>query len=290
MANLREKMAQHGFESNVDYAYHLRCLLSQPTDTIPALNVEGDSGRRKTAFATALASALEYPRRIYHDFTQANDPPPKVVPPRSRDEEGREEPPIPAFERAMSDACAFSEGEKTVLILDQLQAADFREHIRLYRFLTEHEWHFRDAVFAANPRNLVVLLIAEEALYHSLQKVSFSAWVPRASVGDTDYRPDDFGLGPEAESMMSALGSLFRELGVQPTPSEFQRLLHDIHHNVRTADELACSIYGWTEGIDRTLLMSDRIQRHVRELMPLIEEYVGVEHVELTAAHSSTDD
>jgi hypothetical protein len=140
------------------------------------------------------------------------------------------------------------------------------------------------------PPVLVVILIAEEPLYHSLQKTSFSAWVPRASVGETDYRPDDFGLGPEAEPMMTAMAALFRELGVQPTPSEFERLLHDIHHNVRTADELTCSIYGWTEGIDRTLLMSDRVQRHVRELMPVIEEYVGIEHVELTAAHTSSDD
>ena len=290
MANLREKMARNGFESNIDYAYHLRCLLSQPGDRIPALSVEGDSGRRKTAFATALAAALEHPQRLYHDFTQATDPPPKVIPPPSKDEEGREEPPIPAFERIMSDACAFSEGEKTVLILDQLQAADFREHIRLYHFLTEHEWHFRDATFTANARNLIVLLISEEPLYHSLQKASFSAWVPRASVGEADYRAEDFGLGPEAETMMSTLGALFRELDVQPTPSEFERLLHDIQHNVRTADDLTHSIYGWTEGIDRTLLLSDRIQRRIRELMPLIEEYVGVEHVELTTAPGSVGD
>lgn len=290
MASLREKMAQHGFESNVDYAYHLRCLLSQPGDRIPALSVEGDSGRRKTAFATALAGALEFPRRIYHDFTQLNDPPPRVVPPPSRDEEGREEPPIPAFERALSDACAFSEGERTVLILDQLQAADFREHIRLHRFLTAHEWVFRDATFSANARNLVVLLISEEPLYHSLQKASFSTWVPRAAVGDSDYTAADFALGPEAEPLMRALGDLFRELGVQPTPSEFERLLYDIQHNVRTADELGHSIYGWTEGIDRTLLVSERMQRRVQELMPLIEDYVGVEHVELTTAHGSVGD
>lgn len=283
MATLREKMADHGFESNIDYAYHIRCLLSQPIEQIPALNVEGDSGRRKTAFATALAGALEYPRRVYHDFTQANDPPPKVVPPRSRDDDGASEPPIPAFDRALSDACAFSEGEKTILILDQLQAADFREHLRIYRFLVDREWHFRDAAFTANPDNLLVVLISEEILYHSLQKASFSAWVPRASVGDRDYTPEDFGLGPEAHPVLTGLGDLFRDLGVQPTPSEFRKLLHDIHENVRTSDELSCSIYGWTEGVDRTLLQADRIQRRIADLMPLIEEYVGIEHVELTS-------
>lgn len=280
--SLRDRMTEHGFESNIDYGYHVRCLLSQPADHIPALNVEGDSGRRRTAFATALAAALEYPRCVYHDFTQEHDPLAAVKPVPAGDEDGRQEPPIPAFERAMSDACAFSEGEKTVLILDQLQAADFREHLRLYRFIVERQWQFRDATFAANPQNLILMLISEESLYHSLQKVSFSVWVPRAAVGESDYRPEDFGLGPEAADVMAALGGLFRELGVQPTPSEFRRLLNDIHHNVRTADELLHSIYGWTEGVDRVLLTSERIQRRAAEVMPLIEEYVGVEHVELS--------
>lgn len=282
MASLRERMTQHGFESNIDYGYHLRCLLSQPTDHIPALNVDGDSGRRRTAFANALAGALEYPRCVYHDFTQEQDPAAAMAPQPKPDEDGRQEPPVPAFERAMSDACAFSEGERTILILDQMQAADFREHLRLYRFIVEREWQFRDAVFTANPNNLLVMLISEDSLYHSLQKVSFSVWVPRASVGESDYQPADFGLGPEASAVMEALGGLFRELGVQPTPSEFRRLLNDIHHNVRTADELLASIYGWTEGIERQLLMSDRIQQRAAEIMPLIEEYVGVEHVELS--------
>jgi len=292
MQALREKMAEHGFESNIDYAYHLRCALSQPNRQIPTLNVEGDSGRRKTAFAMALAHALEYPQRIYHDFTEVNTPPPKVIPPPSKDEEGREEPPIPAFERAMIDACAHSEGDKTVLVLDQLQAADFREHLRLYRFIVDCEWEYREGVFTANPSNLVVLLISEEAIYHSLQKVSFSAWVPRASVGEADYRPEDFGLEPDAGPMMDALAALFRELGVQPTPSEFRKIIHDIEHHVRTADELTHSIYGWTEGVDRTLLVSDRIQGRIAEIMPLIEDYVGVEHVELTGAadDGSVDD
>ena len=281
MATLRERMAEYGFESNIDYSYHLRCVLSQPDEQVPALNVEGDSGRRKTAFASALASALAYPQRVYHDFTQQNHPPPKVVPPPSKDEDGREEPPIPAFERAMSDACAYSEGEKTVLILDQLQAADFREHIRLYEFLTTSEWHFRDAVFTANPHNLLVLLISEDALYHSLQKASFSAWVPRASVGEADYEPADFGLGPDAAELMAHLGTLFRELGVQPTPSEFRKILFDIQHNVRTPEQLTYSIYGWTEGVDRSLLLADPIQQRIQDLMPVIEEFVGIEHVEL---------
>jgi hypothetical protein len=290
MQGLREKMAEHGFESNIDYAYHVRCALSQPNQQIPALNVEGDSGRRKTAFAMALAHALAYPQRIYHDFTEVNSPPPKVAPPPSKDEDGREEPPVPAFERAMIDACAYSEGEKTVLVLDQLQAADFREHLRLYRFVADCQWHYQQGTFTANPKHLLLLLISEEPVYHSLQKVSFSAWVPRSTVGEVDYKAEDFGLGPEAEPMMAELGALFRELAVQPTPSEFSKLLHDIQHHVRTADELTHSIYGWTEGIDRTLLVSDRIQRRIQQLMPLIEDFVGVERVELSADDGSVGD
>ena len=284
MTTLRERMAEHGFESNIDYGYHVRCALSQPGGAVPTLNVEGDSGRRKTAFANALAAALEYSQSIYHDFTQVNDPPPKVVPPPTRDEEGREEPPIPAFERAMSDACAHSEGDKTILILDQLQAADFREHLRLYRFLVEAQWHFRDAVFTANPGNLLVVLIAEEPLYHSLQQVGFSVWVPRAALGEADYTPEDFGLGPEAGPMMASLGALFRELGVQPTPTEFRRLLFDIEHHVRTREDLTHSIYGRTEGIDYALLTSAPVQQRIEALMPEVLAHVGIEHVEIRSA------
>lgn len=276
-------MAEHGFESNIDYGYHVRCLLSQAHDTIPLLNVEGDSGRRKTAFASALATALEYPQQLYHDFTQVHEPQPPVTPPRSQDEQGREEPPIPAFERVMSDACAYSEGEPTILILDQLQAADFREHLRLYRFIVEAEWHYRDAVFVANADNLVLVLIGEEPLYHSLQRVGFSVWVPRASLGDADYEPADFGLGPEATAMMAKLGALFRSLGVQPTPSEFRCLLFDIEHNVRTHDDLTHSLYGWTEGIDYTQLISAPIQQQIEDLMPEIREFVGIEHLEISS-------
>lgn len=283
LTSLRERMAANGFESNIDYAYHVRCLLSQPGDAIPTLNVEGDSGRRKTAFANALAAALAVPQCIYHDFTQVQDPPPKVVPPKSRDEDGREEPPIPAFDRAVSDACAHSEGEKTVLILDQLQAADFREHLRLYDFIVNAEWPFRDAAFMANPANLLLMLIGEEPLYHSLQKVGFSVWVPQAALGEADYQPADFGLGPEAAPLLASLGELFRTLGVQPTPSEFRRLLFDIEHNVRTREDLTHSLFGWTEGIDYTLLISEPVQRRIDDLMPELQEFVGIEHVEISS-------
>ena len=76
MATLKQRMASHGFESNDDYEYPIRLLLSHSTRHLRALNIEGDSHRRKTAFASALAQALEYENVIYHDFTQVNDPGP----------------------------------------------------------------------------------------------------------------------------------------------------------------------------------------------------------------------
>ena len=104
-------MARHGFESNDDYDYQVRCLLASDLRTIRCLDIEGDSGRRKTAFASALGHALEYPRILYHDFTQQNPPLPDVILPPTKDEQGREEPPIDPFDQIVSEACAFSEAE-----------------------------------------------------------------------------------------------------------------------------------------------------------------------------------
>ena len=263
MGGLREKMAEHGFESNDDYDFQVRCLLSHPREGIRCLNIEGDSERRKTAFANALARALEYPRILYYDFTEQNPPLPEVILPPSRDEEGREEPPIDNFDQVMSEACAFSEGEQTILILDQLQAADFREHIRIYNFLQRGQWAFRDAAYHANPDHLLVFLISEQPLYHSLQRFSFRVWVNRVSTQVVDYRPEEFGLGPEAGPMMEALAELFGQLGTVPTRSEYGHILRDIHYHVRTAEGLRHCLYGWTEGVDHGLLHGENGNLHV---------------------------
>lgn len=135
MARLRDAMALHGFESNQDYDYPIRCFLNSGVRTLRCLNIEGDSNRRKTAFAMALAAALDYPRVLYHDFTQQHPPQPEVILPPSQDELGRSEAPIEPLDQVLSEACAFSEAEDSILILDQLQDADFREHIRLYQVI-----------------------------------------------------------------------------------------------------------------------------------------------------------
>lgn len=283
MTSLREKMAEHGYESNESYDYIVRCLHSAPGPTIRCLNIEGDSGRRKTAFANALGHALNVEHVIYHDFTQQEELQAPTVVQVSEGNEGKEEPPVGLFDRIMSDVCAFSEAEKTILILDQLHVADFKDHIRIYQFLTEYEWRYGDAVFYANRKNLMVFLISEAALYHSLQKNSFKIWIANASNQAAPYRPSDFKLGVEAESLISALHNLFQQLQIYPTFSEYKKIIHDIQHNVRFADDLKISIYGWTEAIDRKQFISEDFDRAISQLMPEVEAFIGIEEsVELS--------
>lgn len=292
MTSLRQKMAEHGFESNESYDYIVRCLHNAPGPSIRCLNVEGEAGRRKTAFANALANSLDAAHVLYYDFTQAEEPPPpKVMKVSDEDEGGKEEPPAGLFDRTMNDACAFSEADKTVLILDQLQAADFKDHIRIYRFLIDHEWLYRDATFFANRNNLLVFLISEEPLYHSLQKHSFKAWIGAGSHRDAPFKPVDFQLDTSAEPLMAGLHAVFHQLNVYPTWSEYRKIIHDIRHHVHTVDELRNSIYGWTEGIDRELLFSPQLSDMLRETMALIEEFIGVgEKLELTAVDIPGDE
>ena len=70
--------AEFGFESNEDYEFPLRTLFDARISHVRTLHVAGESGRRKTAFANALARALEYPHVLYHDFS-VPEPPPTVL-------------------------------------------------------------------------------------------------------------------------------------------------------------------------------------------------------------------
>jgi len=287
-SGIQARMAQYGFESNDDYDYQLRCLTTGDFDGLRALNIEGDCGRRKTAFANALAHVLDCPHILYHDFTQQSPPLPDIILPPSKDESGREEPPIDPFDQVVSEACAFSEGEGTVLILDQIQAADFREHIRIYRFLTEARWQIRDALYFAHRPHLLVFLISEQPLYHSLQKHSFRVWVNRVSPRQVPYRPEDFGMASDALDFMARLAEVFEALGMAPTHSEYAHLVHDIHHQVRTAEALRHSIYGWTEGVSRDLLYSGELQGLLEAVIRSILEYIGLEEVELASQGTDT--
>jgi hypothetical protein len=290
MPSLREKMAEHGFESNDDYEFQVRCLIESPARGLRALNIEGDGERRKTAFATALARALDFPHLLYHDFTAQNPPLPDVILPPSKDELGREEPPIDPLDQVVSEACAQSEGEPTVLILDQLQAADFRDHIRIHRLIADCFWEVRGGRFFANPRHLLMFLISEDGLYHSLQKSSFRVWVGRVSERRIDYRPEDFGLGDEARPLFEALGALFTAIGCGPTTSELRAILADLQLHVRTPAHLRLCLYGRTEGMDRGRLSAPDLETPLGAVVEAAELLLVQEHIELRGEPNAGSD
>lgn len=279
MGSLQRKMADFGFESNDDYEYHLRCLMNSQFNGIKTVNIEGHKGRRKTAFANALGLALKYPNLLYYDFTQKSEAEGKVIIPPSEDEHGISEPPVSDFDHVMSEACAFSEGEQTVLILDQLQFADFKDHIRIYHFIKSCEWSYGDNSLKANIKNLLLLLISDDPLYHSLQKCSFRVWINAVSSAQKEYSPADFELNDDVLPIMEALAGVFDKLAMAPTHSEYKNILNDIHLNVHTEQELIHSLYGWMEGINRELLYSQKMHTLLSQVIDKIQQYHGMDEV-----------
>ena len=279
MGSLQRKMADFGFESNDDYEYHLRCLMNSQFNGIKTVNIEGHKGRRKTAFANALGLALKYPNLLYYDITQKSEAEGKVIIPPSEDEHGISEPPVSDFDHVMSEACAFSEGEQTVLILDQLQFADFKDHIRIYHFIKSCEWSYGDNSLKANIKNLLLLLISDDPLYHSLQKCSFRVWINAVSSAQKEYSPADFELNDDVLPIMEALAGVFDKLAMAPTHSEYKNILNDIHLNVHTEQELIHSLYGWMEGINRELLYSQKMHTLLSQVIDKIQQYHGMDEV-----------
>ncbi len=279
MSKLQKKMADYGFESNDDYEYHLRCLMNSPFNGIKTVNIEGHKGRRKTAFANALGCALEYPNQFYYDFTQKAEAEGKVIIPPSEDEDGIAEPPVNDFDHIMSEACAFSEGEATILILDQLHSADFKDHIRIYHFIKSCEWSYGANSLTASHKNLLVLLISDDPLYHSLQKCSFRIWVNAVSSAQKDYTPADFELYDDILPTMEALANIFDKLEMAPTFSEYKNILNDIHLNIHTEQHLLHSLYGWMEGINRELLYSPEMFPLLSQVVEKIQQYHGMDEV-----------
>lgn len=279
MSALQRKMADYGFESNDDYEYHLRCLMSSPFNGIKTINIEGHKGRRKTAFANALGLALDYPNLFYYDFTQKAGAEGKVIIPPSEDEHGISEPPVTDFDHIMSEACAFSEGEQTILILDQLHMADFKDHIRIYHFIKSCEWSYSNNSLRASKKNLLVLLISDEPLYHSLQKCSFRLWINAVSSAQKDYAPADFELNDDILPIMETLAAVFNKMDMAPTHSEYKNILNDIHLNIHTEQQLLHSLYGWMEGVSRELLYSNDMQPLLSQVIDKIQQYHGMDEV-----------
>lgn len=275
--SLRKKLAEFGFESNDDYDFAVRCLLELPAAGLRAGELVGTILRRKTAFAHALGAALEFPHRLYLDFSR---PPPPAVPVLLEDEDSdtgdhRAAVPLSPLERVVTEACAFSESERTLLVLDQLHCADFAEQMRIFQFVQTALWLDRTGSTPAHRRNLLVLLISGENLYHSLQRRCFRVYTD-AAPSQLDFRAQDFGLGNNVEPLIAACVMLFRALGCEPTREEFERLLRDCDGLVRTVEQLRTCVFGRIENLQRERLYSPdnlpALQAVIDALMTLLLE------------------
>ena len=278
--SLRTRLAEFGFESNDDYDHALRCLFGQQLTHLRVLHVDGTAGRRKTAFAQALGRAMDYPHVLYHDFS-ANEPPPSAHPIVLEDGSlGVPEAAPSAFERVMTEACAYSEASQTLLILDQLQAAHFADQARVYNFVMNREWSNSAGSASANARNLVLVLISEQALYHSLAKCSYRIWAD-AQRAFLDYRPADYGLGPEAQGFFAAIATVCVALPASPTPSEFANVISDLLHHARSEEQIRQSLFGRIENLERARLYAPELAPPLRALLVELERLLGADEVSL---------
>ena len=278
--SLRHALAHHGFESNTDYGFALDCLFAAELEHLRCLHVDGSAGRRKTAFANALGQALDYPQVLYHDFSQP-EPVAAALPVQLDDGSlGPAEAPLSAFERAVTEACAYSESERCLLIFDQLQAAAFADQLKLTDFLRTGEWTSPAGSVLAHRKRLLVALISDGALYHSLARLSYRIWTD-AERAHLDYRPEDHGLDAAAVPLFAALSELFDVLGISPTPSEFQRLLADLLQRAYTLDQLRQTLFGHTEGLERDRLYADAALSGLDQALEALNAYRGVDHIEL---------
>ena len=278
--SLRRKLAEHGFESNDDYDHALRCLFGQEQSHLRVLHVDGTAGRRKTAFAQALGKALDYPHTIYHDFSAEEAVPPPLPVVMDDGTIGAPEAAPSPFERAMTEACAYSEASPVLLILDQLQHAHFAEQARLYHFVMTREWSGPQGSAIAHPRNLLLALVSEQPLYHSLAKCSFRVWTDAQSAF-LDYRPQEYGLGPEAQGLFAAIAQVCGPLGAAPTPSEFQHLLADLLRHARSEEQIRQSFFGRVESVDRNRLYAPELTAPLRGLLNELERLLGADEVQM---------
>lgn len=284
MSSLKQRLAEHGFVSDEDYGYAVQCLLSAPVEHLRCLNLVGDCGaRRRTAFAYALGHALGHAHVLYHEFSDPPPEPPVRVEPVEEPDTPPGEPPADALDRAMAEACALSEGESTFLILDRLHLARFRTHIDLAEFIRDGIWRYGELALKAHRKNLLLALISDDPLYHSLNQMAFSLWLGRTGPADRDLNPTLLGLADNARPMLDALRTLFDTLSVCPTLEEVRRVVHDLHVNVNTPDELRQSVFGWVEGVDRTHLMSAYVDQVLAKQWPVIRAYLGLSPEEESA-------
>jgi hypothetical protein len=276
---LRRKLAEFGFESNDDYDFALQCLLDSESSTLRCAELVGTVARRKTAFAHALALALDYPHRLYHDFSKPAEAAETIMV-KADDANAMDikaAKPLSNFERILTEACAFSESTRTILVLDQLQLCDFADQMRLFQFISTGAWL---AGVQAHPRNLLVLLISNEPLYHSLQKLSFRIFTD-AGVGTVDFKPSDFGMPADAAPLLEKFAHIFAGLGAAPTLSEYQKILQDCDQRVRTPEQLRTVLFGRMERIDRTALYAAALEKPCQAVVDEVARLLGVEEISL---------
>jgi len=269
MFPLKPLLAQHGFTSEESYDHAVRCFLSNPANTIPCLNIDGNCGRRRTAFANALAYALGADHVLYYEFGK-DKPVPQII----RIQEGEEiieEPPVDAFDRILIEACAQSEAEDTVLVLDQLHKTQFLNHIRLYEFLKTGIWRHSDVQYQANMQNLKVLLISDEELYHSLQASSFHLWVDGANELSAHVSATDLGIDVNRCSWLHPLQQLFIYLQLSPTVDEYKRLIFDIEQQIRNEHQLKVSLFGWVEGVQWEQVQGEQVKPYIEDVLREIQ-------------------
>jgi len=282
MFPLKPLLSQHGFTSEESYDHAVRCFLSNPTNSIHCLNINGDCGRRRTAFANALASALGADQVLYYEFGK-DRPVPQII----RIQEGEEiieEPPIDAFDRILTEACAQSEAEDTVLVLDQLHKTQFLNHIRLYEFLKTGLWRYSDVQYQANMQNLKVFLISDEPLYHSLQASSFHLWVDSANQLAKNVSATDLGIDANSCSWLLPLQRLFEHLRLSPTIDEYKRLVFDIEQQIRGEHQLKVSLFGWIEGASWEQLQDKQLKPYLEDVLREIQLGLEVhEEIEISS-------
>ncbi len=282
MPSLKLRLSHNGFTSSDSYDHAVQCFLNNPTAHIRCLHVDGNSGRRRTAFAHALANALDTPQVIYYEFGK-DKPVPQIV----RVIEGEEiveESPVEAFDRVLTEACALSEAEQTVLILDQLHKTQFMNHIRLFEFLQTGLWRYSDVQYQANLLNLSVYLVSDEVLYHSLQGCSFRLWVDESSRLAVEISAHDLGMAEQSCNWLEPLQSLFRALKISPTLEEYKRLAFDIEQHILSKQQLKISLFGWLESIDYQQLENDELQCYLNDTLDAILQDKGIdEEIEISS-------
>lgn len=275
MYTLKQRMEQNGFISHKDYEYALSCLNNPAIDHIKTLNIEGEAGRRKTAFANALGHALEYKHILYFEFGQENKSP--IVIQYDEDSQSIDADPMQEFEKVIIEACALSEADKTVLILDQLHLASFKDHMNLYSFINSKTWKSGDNIYVANPANLIIMMISETEIYHALQQCSFKIWVDSLHQPGKPPSHQELELDVSAASWINAVSDIFTHLNLNPTLNTYQKIAYDIEQHVRSADQLRISLYGWVEGIAYPQLFTEEIDALFLKAQSAIEDYIGIE-------------